>query len=53
MIDDFIFIPDPGGDEPLSLHAFIEEYNPWHVAKFLIGTENYMNYITITENLRI
>lgn len=32
MIDDVTFIPDPGGDESLILHVFIDEYNPWNVA---------------------
>jgi hypothetical protein len=32
MIHDVTFVPDPGGDETLSLHIFIEEYNPWDLS---------------------
>jgi len=32
MIHDVTFVPDPAGDEPLSLHIFIEEYNPWDLS---------------------
>ena len=34
MINDVTFIPDPKGDDSLSLNIFIEEYNPWYVSAF-------------------
>ncbi len=34
MINDVTFMPDPKGDDSLSLNIYIEEYNPWYISAF-------------------